>query len=226
MAPDIIDGHAFAPLKIGAFWEYQMDSILYDENGTKIDTTRSYIKEVITENHTNSEAVTIYKIDRFHKPHIDSVYQYKNTWSAYKNTTQFVRTENNLSFIKMTFPIVLNPPKKWKGNVLFDTQNTHIYVAGETLKAYTGWRYKYLAMHESYNVLDKSFANVVEIQNAEVVKDVIQYRIAKEWYAKDIGLIYKEQSILDTQCNTCTEPWTEKASKGFILKQQLLNYGG
>jgi hypothetical protein len=55
-------------------------------------------------------------------------------------------------------------------------------------------------------------------------ENTIERRYALEKYARGVGLIYKEYEILDSQCSTCTEPWSEKAEKGFILKQTLIEY--
>ena len=45
-----------------------------------------------------------------------------------------------------------------------------------------------------------------------------------EKYAKDIGLIYKEMWILDTQKSESAAPWEVKAEEGFILKKSLVSF--
>jgi len=59
---------------------------------------------------------------------------------------------------------------------------------------------------------------------------LIQYRASKEIYALDIGLVYRELYIADTQCehkgglleNCVSDPWEDKANRGYRLKMELI----
>ena len=43
---------------------------------------------------------------------------------------------------------------------------------------------------------------------------------------KNVGLIFKEMKILDTQCIIDCEgqPWEQKAEKGFILRMEIISH--
>ena len=49
-------------------------------------------------------------------------------------------------------------------------------------------------------------------------------RFALEKYARGIGLAYREYWILDTQLNTDDRPWDQKAQRGFIFTQVLIDH--
>lgn len=53
-------------------------------------------------------------------------------------------------------------------------------------------------------------------------ENLIEYRYGIEQYAKNVGLVYRELWILDTQKIDPTLPWKQKAEKGFILKQKII----
>jgi hypothetical protein len=72
--------------------------------------------------------------------------------------------------------------------------------------------------------LNNKTYNQVAIVSLADSENLIEYRWGREYYAKGIGLIYKELRVLDTQKIDPTTAWEEKAEKGFIVKQRLLSY--
>jgi hypothetical protein len=66
---------------------------------------------------------------------------------------------------------------------------------------------------------------VVTVQNADS-ENLIELRLAHEKYARGVGLVYRELWILDTQCieDCIGMTWEQKAEKGFILKQTLIDH--
>ena len=60
-------------------------------------------------------------------------------WFASRTNKEAVKVEENLHFIKLVFPILLN--ETWKGNQLIETDSNLAYLAG--------WNYQYTAMNVS-----------------------------------------------------------------------------
>ncbi|MBK9490095.1 MAG: hypothetical protein IPO07_15970 [Haliscomenobacter sp.] len=49
-------------------------------------------------------------------------------------------------------------------------------------------------------------------------------RRGTERYAADVGLVYRELSVLNTQCLMCQgQAWEKKAQSGFILKMRRID---
>jgi len=128
------------------------------------------------------------------------------------------KTEDNRKFIKLVFP--LREGKTWDGNIHFDDR-TQVDVFGELLRIYEGWNYTMSKEETSVNGIKYSEAVRVDHINKD---DGLVYANSYEYYAKDIGLVYKSFTHLDTQELGSTKPWEEKAEKGFIVEQKLVSF--
>ena len=78
---------------------------------------------------------------------------------------------------------------------------------------------------------DFSFDSTLIITEANYT-DLIERRYSRAWYAKHVGLVQREQWILDSQycaqtptpADCQTRPWDLKAEKGYILRQVVIAY--
>lgn len=109
--------------------------------------------------------------------------------NAYKNKTKAVRNEGNLKFIKLVFPVIKG--KSWDGNALFDAENTIVRIAGEPIKMYELWDYRYNETGISKTLNGIDYKNVVSVIQTDT-ENSIEKRYSLEEYAKDVGLIYKK----------------------------------
>ncbi len=143
------------------------------------------------------------------------------------------RTEENLQFIKMVFP--LQEDTEWDGNA-FINESTSIVVGGETIELFIDFEYKVLSINEEEEVNGETFSDVITIQNADnfdplspaETQNKLERRMIIEKYAKDIGLIYRRHLIVDTQClePACDDlSWEEKAEKGYSMEMFLVDHG-
>lgn len=221
-----VDGqleYEFFPLEIGKIWEYQLDSTIYDSQVNEVRKTTSYVQEEIVRIESdNVSGEDQYVVSRVWKRNISDRWKPLNLWTASINESQAFRTEDNLRFVKMIFP-----PREgitWDGNS-FIREGINVIIGGQTLDMFKNWNYQITNRIESDSVGDLSFDDVIEVEQAND-ENAIELRFSKEKYAKNIGLIYKEQRILDTQCiDACIgQTWDEKAQKGFIFTQALINY--
>lgn len=217
VSPDL--GYDFFPLQVGKSWEYAVDSITYRSDGIP-DTANLFFLEQIVAWRIDNVGDTLYIAERFERYDSTQPWQVKEVFSLKRTRTQAIRTENNLSFIKLIFPIKRRD--RWDGNKYFDSE-VNTPVAGNAIQMFLDWEYIY------QNVA----SNEVMVNSADYELQV-RLRKAEEKYAPNVGLTYRHLQILDTQCITCcgstespacdTLPWAAKAERGFILEQKLIRH--
>lgn len=210
-------GYDFFPITKGKSWVFASDSIIYDNGGTKIDTFVSFIKEEVGDSFVDETGITVYKLNRYFKRNPNDVWSKTNTWTTYTDKTRAIRTEENLKFIKLVFP--LKKGLRWDGNVFLD-EDIKIDVAGESIEAYKNWKHKMEEIDENFNF------NGTDVKSVRVnlVDDasIIDRRKVTEYYGKGIGLLKKEMIILDSDGSRPNDPWEKKAQKGFIHTLRLI----
>lgn len=228
----VIDyGYEYYPLAVGSSWTYQVDSIIFDPaiGGTALDSTRSYVREVIADTLELADGETAFRVEHYYRHHDTLAWEIASVYTLAADDEKAYRTEDNLRFIKLVFP--LKKGSNWDGNAFFD-DTRDILIAGESVEMFKSWSYEVLESGISRQIGDLSFEEVAVVQNADD-ENLIERRYAIEEYARGVGLISKELLIADTQCNVCCngdfsicEPlsWREKAEKGMIVKWQLIDY--
>ncbi len=217
-------GYEYFPIEIGKFKEYLVDSTTFDIGPNsqiiKLQST-TYLREVVADTIIDNLGRLGYKIERFEKKNLNDAWEIKDVWMMVRTETQAESLEENLRFIKMVFPLKEN--LVWDGNRFIDV-TIPITIAGETVEVFKSWEYEVQFIGEPIVVNNELYDEAVEITQADN-ENLIELRSSKEQYIKDVGLAYKEMWILDTQCITCNgQPWEDKAEKGFILKQTLINF--
>lgn len=224
--PDDFDmdfGFDYFPLETGRSWTYQMDSTIYDPTGDSTILHSTYfLKEIVIDSFVDLTGSTVYRIEQYQRAADTLPWVISKVVTASLTNNQAQRVEDNFRFIKLTFPLRKN--NFWDGNAFFDPGTT-VTVAGETLEMFKSWSYRVLEKGHPDSVGDFSFPEVATIQNADS-ENLIELRLAHEKYARGVGLVYRELWILDTQCieDCIGMSWEEKAEKGFILRQTLLEH--
>ncbi len=217
----------FMPIDTITTWEYRMDSIIYDNEGMTVDTFISYRRERLAGQFMDAEGKVTHRLIVSKKQDWNDEYKETDLWTLQINENGFQRKEENLNFVKLLFPIVLGDT--WDGNQF--PEDTQVFVAGETLDQYRNWLYEYESRMDSMTVRDKLYNDVVKVVQANNT-NAIDRRYSVEYYAKGVGMIQRDMEILHTQCPEpacdpvvhATLPWEDKAWKGFILKQELINH--
>ncbi len=131
---------------------------------------------------------TAYAIIRSVRADENSPWILKDIWSANLTDHTAEKVEENLRFIKLDFPVLLN--KTWKGNSLINTDSSLLYLKD--------WDYEYTEVNTIITVDTMQFDSVVTVTQLNE-QNVIQKMIFVEKYARSIGLIYKEQQNIETQ---------------------------
>lgn len=209
----------YFPIEVGNTWIYSLDSIVFDNKGAIVDSIHNTVREVIIKSYEDNEGETAFVVERSNKDGDNWIVS--DIWSMSINNSQAIRTEDNIRFIKMSFPIEKN--KSWDGNAYIDTQNLIVKIAGESIKMYENWLYRYLEIGTSESIGLNTYNDLVVIQQVDN-ENAIQKRYSVEKYERNIGLVYKRMMILNTQQTDISIPWKDKAEEGFILEQTLISF--
>ncbi len=214
-------GYQYFPVDIGDYRLFRVDSTIVDNNGGTILQSRFFIKEEITESFKSAFGETIFRVERSRSETRDGNYTITDVWTAQRDEVIAIRTEENLRFNKLKFPIVLN--NKWEGNAFENL--TDVFIAGDRVEVYKDWGdYEVIAKGINMTVFGIDYSDVVTVKQADH-DFLLEKRSSYEHYAPNVGLIRKEMVILDTQCQTCeNQAWIDKADKGFILSQILIEH--
>jgi hypothetical protein len=218
-------GKFYYPLNLGKEMVYDVDSIIYDPqpNGfIQIDTYKWQIKEVLKDTFKDNTGLTQYQVERYSRFRGSQNWTLENVVTSALTEQYALRTENNLRYIK--FPTVLGINSKWDGNVFIDPA-VKILVAGESIELFSSkWTYQVESLDKAEKIGDKSFENVMTVLAQTNPNILNEKRYTLEKYAKDIGMIYREQKILDTQKLDAAVAWEKRAEKGFILVQKVVSF--
>ncbi|MBL7815333.1 MAG: hypothetical protein JNL70_09990 [Saprospiraceae bacterium] len=216
----------YYPLQIGKTLIYNIDTILYDPQPgglVKIDTFRWQVKEVFKDTFKDLLGLVTYRIERSERALGDTRdFVIKKIFTAALTDNEAVRTEDNLKFIK--FPRYFGEKTIWDGNVYCD-QSLIIEVAGERMGLFSKkWNYEVLTYAKAEKIGTKDFTDILTVRAQSDTRILTERRYNLEKYAKGVGLVYKEQHILDTQKLDASIAWEKKAEKGYIVKQTIVSF--
>ena len=239
---EIAKGVDYYPIEVGKFISYQLDSIIYSGiSGSECvfarDTFSTLLKEEVVDVFEDNTGDLNYIVERYTRPDENSVWAVKDVWNTKITNTKVERVEENLRFIKMVFPV--REGATWNGNGFF--QDTTTVLGGETIDFYEHWsdEYEFDSVDQPEEINGMMFDSVMTVIQSAPSTNKINHRVSIEKYARGVGLIYKEMLILDTQCKIgetacggdgsgleyCNGiPWEEKAQKGLILKQRVIDF--
>lgn len=187
----------YIPLNIGQWNEYVVREINHNSTGGH-DTINYYLKEIVTDKISSN----IYRLERYWRVNKYDNWIIKDVWTREKTSTQYIQTEENVKYTKLIFPIKNN--KTWNGNA-YNINEEEIY--------------KYENIHKLYvrdSIKFDSTINIIQQHNV----NAIEYQVANEIYAKNVGMIYK--SYKDLSINLFD---VSNINEGKELEIKLINYG-
>lgn len=201
-------GYNFFPLALGLYSIYQVENVEYRNTGEEVTSTYA-LKAAVVDSFTNLSGTTSYIIHYFRRAADTDPWQFTRAWTARKNRTQAVVTEENVPFLKLSFPVKTG--QDWDGNVL-NSSNPDIYHIDSLSGRY---------ITPAQDTIIGENLTVVQEDNQDYISQLDK---RFEIYARDIGLIYKE----DVQLNYCTDPdclGQEVVESGWEYRQYLVEYG-
>jgi len=221
----------YFPLKVGSFITYQVDSIVFDDapGGNKLDTVSFELKEEVASANIDESGDTIYYLHRYRRPDETQAWTLRDVWTSSTTGTEALRTEENLTFRKLSFPLKYG--KRWEPTAYINPE-TSVLIGTENVQPYEDWEAEVLSFDKNGTagafIFNHANVMIIDQTNAD---DGVMKRFVQETYVRNIGLVQRIDTVLDSRCieigdfGPCLgKPWIEHASKGYILSQVMIGY--
>ena len=199
-------GTKYFPLEVGDYRIYSVSGVEYISTLDSIEFSYM-LKESVVDSFTNLESGVSFKMQREKKYTEEGTWEIDSIWTARKDQRIAVQVENNVPYIKLSFPI--SDSLKWDGNGLND-KNLDEYLL--------------VSVGQTFSSDIESYSNTATVIQEYIPDLIVNWISKKEIYAKEIGLVYKENEKIDFR----TEP--EFLNLGVIKSgikyyQHLVEYG-
>ncbi|MEO1052192.1 MAG: hypothetical protein AAFX87_16285 [Bacteroidota bacterium] len=208
VAPDTVRvGFDFFPLETGQFREYDVEEITFDIFGN-IDTARFDLREQVVDSFVNQAGDLTYILHRSTRLNEMEDFELQTVWSARRNANQAVQIEENIPFIKISFPI--DNELSWDGNAL-NTLDEDQYEMDSIFS-------RYITLNN--DTIDNTLT-VIQNDNQDFI--IMQDRRV-EIYGLNIGLVSRQSTLL----NYCDDPdciGQQIIETGSIITQTITAYG-
>jgi hypothetical protein len=192
--PPLAIDKSYFPLITGKYIIYDVDSEGW--NSFVVDTTDSnyhseshyQIMEEVDSPYVDNAGNTAFRIVRSRRTNESDPWTITDIWSANLTDHTAEKVEENLRFIKLDFPVILN--RQWFGNSKIQ--------ADSNLAFLNGWVYEYTSVFQPLSLNGLTFDSTVTVKE-DLDSNAIQQYIYMEKYAKNVGMIYKYEDSLSTQ---------------------------
>ncbi len=215
-------GYSYFPDDSGSYVIYKVDSVLYNDfDPTKLKrSSTQYLKEVVTEQYVDNLGRDAKKVERYVTDSLNHPWRFYNVWYIVKNKTNVEKVEDNVRYIKLTFPISMD--NSWRGNK-YNLINHFPFTDLKFTATNFDWNYTVTEINGNYSAgAINSDSTITVLQAAD--SSNVQKVYSVERYAKNIGLVYKELWRLDAQL-VDNQTYENNSVFGFILKQYAIQYG-
>jgi hypothetical protein len=200
----------YLPLQPGKYITYRLDSVVTIEFQRKLDTNSYQVKHVVDALVTDNAGRPAYRIYRYLNDATASGQWVANgSYFITVSSDQVEVSEDNLRFIKLHAP--LKEGFTWDGNsYLTDDPYKSIGYNFSLSRYMEGWDYWYDAFQSTftYKGIDYTDVHTVEQQDDATNIPVTfpdgsgNKQRGREVYAKNIGLVFKEFTLLEYEPNT------------------------
>lgn len=182
----------YAPLLVGKYITYQLDSTVYTDFGVTKEVHSYEVKYEVDAAITDNLNQPAFRVVRYIRPIAGTMWTPDATFMA-KNTGQSLEfVENNLRFIKLRQPILNG--FSWKGNSYFDTQSQF-----SALNYMDDWDYQYENVGEPLTLGGLNFTSTITVNHRNEIigspedpQFYSEVNTSVEKYAQGVGLIYKD----------------------------------
>ncbi len=223
-------GYDYFPLEPGQVRIYRVDSVLFntDVAGLVRDTVSCFLRETLVDSFQTEDQRTVFLFEREWRREADHPWKLVATFTKEQDALRSYRTEGNQRLITL-----VHPPETGQSfnNVQFLNPTQTLNVDGENLSWYKGWEGTILDVDNPFIFQGKNYPETVWIQEA-ALENLIEFRFSEVRYARGLGLVFRTVFVADTQCNACCAqdfeqcgslPWLEKAEKGALIIQWLID---
>ena len=177
-------GTSYYPLKLGKYWCYVMDSLVYDGFSNQADSFHYLVRETIESEQIDNEGELGYRIEVEIRPDSTVPWKFSHFEFLKKTDKTLERTTFDRRVVELSFPIVNR--KTWDENE-YNTSNQKIN--------------QYIAVDEPYSVDSMLYPLAVEVDRGDIV-DAYFTIYGRSVFAKNIGLVYEQQINTQKQQET------------------------
>ena len=203
--------YQYFPLEVGAWVVYDIEDINIDEPSAVFDTNYYQIKELVYSSFIDETENETYCINRYLRQDTSSLWEIKDVWTAQFINQTAQKVEENIRYVKLSFPLKLN--KTWNGN---------LYNMLDTLNEYN---YQLTQLHVEEVINNFTFDSVLTVTQI-LDTSLIHKDYCIEKYAKNIGLVYKKDiRILSNQSGfDPSVPIEHRIKTGTIFTMKIYDY--
>lgn len=205
--PDV--GYEYFPTTQKLYAIYQVDSFFYDSFNFEIDSFSYQVKEIIESEIIDNSGRKTLRLERYYRANASAAWQIKDVWVANRTNSTAEKTEENIKFVKLAFPVKAST--HWNGNIY------------NTLKEQD---YTYEKINEPFSINNYSFdstVTVIQIADSSLIEKKLQYEI----YAKHVGMVYKKHIDVKDQSSEIdfSLPFDKRIDTGVDYTYRLIEYG-
>ena len=219
----VVTNKDFVRGTLGKSYYYEVDSIQYDtaKGKTLRDSVRFFLKEVLVDTFLDNTKQKVTRIERYQRAKETQEWQFREVVSEKVEQGNFVTTVDGI--VTLQLPQTLAEKKAFDPGIYLEKNFTAVEVKGERVEIYKGVRAKVSSLKATLTQFGKQYDNLCLVEWTNGTDNLAEFRSAKEYYAKGIGLIYRELRALDTQClaSCATQSWDKKAQSGFVWRMKL-----
>ncbi len=201
-------GYDYFPRKVGAWIEYQVDSIGRDDGFNVHDTVSYRMQEKVVEAYTDPAGRPAWRIHRFVK--VGDNWVIRDVWTSTRDAFYAEVSEENQRRLKLSFPV--REGRAWDHNVYNSTGEQEL---------------TYAEIGASYAANGLSFANTVLVEST-LEPNIIVNVTRKERYAYGVGLVSRYVQDTDSQPYYSTQPPYQFLGynvRGTYFTMTAVNYG-
>ncbi len=189
----------YYPSQINSWIEYEVVEIVHSAIGS--DTLNYWLKEIKTNNFYDQEGELSNRLERFWKFDLSEQYEIKDVWQEKVTPTSVEKVEENNRITKLIFPVKYGA--YWNGNAFNDLSFCE---------------YAFDSVHQPYTINNYSFDSTVTVLQKDLYT-AVDYQLANEVYAKNVGLVYKIDVNLSINLYNITN-----INEGSELEMKMINY--
>lgn len=177
-AEPIYIGKEYFPLSSGNWIIYDVDSTVYDDFLGQVFNFKYQVKEVQAGTFISDSGQEKMRIERFFRADSLQSWKINNVWTQYLKENKALRTEENITYVKLSFPLELN--RSWNGNT-YNTRPSQTYRITDIHHA------RPFGTHTFDSTL-----RVLHIDFQTLISKELQYEI----YGKGIGMLERHYTDL------------------------------
>ena len=204
---EFFSGEDYYPLVTGDYLTYKITKITIDKPSDLYDTSIYYIKEAVDIPIIDNEGDESFRIERFIRLSDENPWEIHTVWSSKRTSNSAEKVEENRRIVKIRFPIKVD--LSWDGNLFNDMDKKE---------------YRVSYFNKPYEIGTFAFDSCLTIVQ-DSSESLIHRDLAYEIYAIHTGLVYKEETYINSQEVIFEVPIEDRITTGTIFIQELVEIG-